>query len=200
MTDAARSAATRYRIDDLVLDTGSRRVMRDGHEIELPKLSFDLFSALAAAAPAHAIDAALKFRPDIILMDIVMPEKDGLSLACEMLNDDSLRHIPIIMVTALADELESRAVTRDGILYLSKPVAMKELLEKQGGLPGVPRPHRVKKVPEFVFLGQSGFHGGHLLRQHRPQPRLGLEMGGQQLHRLTQGLHRADLHQPIHVS
>lgn len=51
MTDVAQSVATRYRIADLVLDTGSRRVTRDGQEIELPKLSFDLFSALAAAAP-----------------------------------------------------------------------------------------------------------------------------------------------------
>ena len=51
MTDGAQTSAERYRIADLVLDLGSRRVMRAGREIALPKLSFDLLSALATAAP-----------------------------------------------------------------------------------------------------------------------------------------------------
>ena len=61
MTDVARSAATRFRFADLVLDVGSRRVARDGQEIELPKLSFDLLSALVTAAPdALSIDQLIE--------------------------------------------------------------------------------------------------------------------------------------------
>ena len=41
----------RYRIDDLVLEPGTRRVLRDGQPIDLPKLSFDLLLALVRAAP-----------------------------------------------------------------------------------------------------------------------------------------------------
>ena len=45
------SPPTRLRLDDLTLDTGQRRVQRGSEEIELPKLSFDLLTALAEAAP-----------------------------------------------------------------------------------------------------------------------------------------------------
>ncbi len=134
---ACREACKRRREFTLKLGAmidGDRRILLVDDDVpllEMLKTNLEAtgrYTVHAESDPTKAIDAALDFRPDIILMDIVMPEKDGLSLACEMLNDDSLRHIPIIMVTALADELESRAVTRDGILYLSKPVAMKELL------------------------------------------------------------------------
>ena len=46
-----RSDPVRYRIDDLVVEPGTRRVLRDGETVDLPKLSFDLLLALARAAP-----------------------------------------------------------------------------------------------------------------------------------------------------
>ena len=47
----AGSENTSYRIDDLILEPGTRRVLRAGEPILLPKLSFDLLLALSRAAP-----------------------------------------------------------------------------------------------------------------------------------------------------
>lgn len=78
--------------------------------------------------PTKAVEAALEFNPDIILIDIMMPEKHGFDLLQELRSNESLRSTPAIMVTALADQLDAGGVAKDGVLYLSKPVSMKKLV------------------------------------------------------------------------
>ncbi len=78
--------------------------------------------------PTKALEAALEFEPDIILVDVMMPEKHGLDLLQELRSHESLRETPAIMVTALADQLDAGGVAKDGVLYLSKPVSMKKLI------------------------------------------------------------------------
>ena len=66
--------------------------------------------------------------PDLILMDLMMPQKSGISLLSELKNDDQLKNIPVIMVTGVSGEtgidLESffqRASNSDGQLSIPKP-------------------------------------------------------------------------------
>ncbi|MBF0203183.1 MAG: response regulator [Desulfamplus sp.] len=72
----------------------------------------------------NAIDVANKVMPDIILMDIMMPQMDGYK-ACKMLKaDPKTSDIPIIFITAMSDvEDESRGFEVGGVDYITKPVS-----------------------------------------------------------------------------
>jgi len=63
-----------------------------------------------------------KHPPDLVLLDILMPEMDGYEVLNHMKDDNSLRHIPVIMISAL-DEMESvvRCIEKGADDYLTKP-------------------------------------------------------------------------------
>ncbi len=75
-----------------------------------------------------AIKVANDFKPDIILMDLQMPELDGFEAIKIIKFDDNLKHIPIIAVTAsiLLDDVQNVKHITDG--YLKKPVSKNELI------------------------------------------------------------------------
>ncbi|MEM7011884.1 MAG: response regulator [Verrucomicrobiota bacterium] len=111
----------------------ARVLMVDDEEsfLRLAKMNLERtrrYEVGAVSDPESALDMARDFDPDIILMDVVMPGKDGLDLVQELKSDESLREIPVIMLTALASGLDHGAVAKDGVLFLSKPVEMKELV------------------------------------------------------------------------
>lgn len=58
------------------------------------------YRVLAADNGNQAVTAAREHRPNIILMDFSMPEKDGLSATRELKSDPSTSHIPVILLTA----------------------------------------------------------------------------------------------------
>ena len=73
-------------------------------------------------------------KPDIILLDITMPEKSGVRFYRDVRDDPDLKDIPVIMVTGVMKEFEKFISSRrqvpppDG--YISKPVDTKALLDK----------------------------------------------------------------------
>jgi len=74
-----------------------------------------------------ALATAREFRPDVVLLDVDMPGKDGGAVAHELAADDLLRDTPVVFVTSLISAGE--AGLRNGARYLSKPVDPKRLLE-----------------------------------------------------------------------
>jgi len=53
----------------------------------------------SSISPNYAISKIIKFNPDVIVLDYVMPEKSGLELAKEISENSEINHIPIIMVS-----------------------------------------------------------------------------------------------------
>src|ERR1700730_16294104 len=80
--------------------------------------------------PASAHQSALNFRPDIILLDIVMPETDGGEVAARIERDPKLQGTPIIFLTALVTKSEAKnGLEIQGHSFLAKPISIPELVE-----------------------------------------------------------------------
>ena len=67
---------------------------------------------------------------DLILLDIMMPGKDGTEVATELKNDSKTKDIPIIFLTAKTDELTKKFASTIGKDYISKPFDLDELDKK----------------------------------------------------------------------
>jgi two-component system, OmpR family, response regulator len=92
---------------------------------------------------ANVVDVARVFRPDLILLDVVMPGMDGGEVAARLQEDPQLHNTPIIFVTALVtnEETEGHEVEEGGHPFLAKPVDIDELkksIEEHLTLSGVP--------------------------------------------------------------
>ena len=86
----------------------------------------------------RAIDIARETMPDLIIMDIQLPEVSGLDLTAWIKDDPRLAHIPVLAVTAFAMRADEQRVREAGCdAYLSKPIqissfirAVNDLVEK----------------------------------------------------------------------
>jgi CheY-like chemotaxis protein len=79
----------------------------------------------------QAIAAARKFWPDIVILDVVMPELDGGEVHTQFLADPVLKHLPIIFLTAIVrkKEVDEHAGMIGGSFYLAKPVSADDLVK-----------------------------------------------------------------------
>ena len=96
------------------------------------------YFVLEAADGDEAVNVARVRKPDLILMDIMMPGKDGYSACHSIKSDPSTKSIPVVMVTGIDHHLNvklSAEVGADG--YVTKPFSLEDLLEVIGRfLPG----------------------------------------------------------------
>ena len=78
----------------------------------------------------EAVDLARKHRPDLILMDIQLPEVSGLEVTQWLKDDDELRAIPVIAITAFAMKGDEDKIRQGGCeAYLSKPISVAKFFE-----------------------------------------------------------------------
>jgi len=78
---------------------------------------------------ASAVETARSFKPDLILLDLVMPQLDGAEVAAQVESDWALHGVPIVFVTGLVTRDEARNGQRiDGHRVVSKPVSSFDLL------------------------------------------------------------------------
>ena len=77
-----------------------------------------------------AHQTAQSVQPDLILLDIAMPETDGGEVAAQIQSDPALHRIPIVFLTALVTKAEGRSGLRiQGHPFLAKPISLPELIE-----------------------------------------------------------------------
>ncbi len=81
-----------------------------------------------------ALATARSFSPDLVLLDVDMPGKDGGAVAAELGEDPFLRRVPVVFVTSLASKTDQRPAGPRGPYFLSKPPSPQLLLETVGEL------------------------------------------------------------------
>lgn len=90
------------------------------------------YNVMEAQNGREAIDMAYSYRPDIIFMDMMMPEVNGLSACYAIKANESTREIPVVMLTGIGYELNKKLsediMGADG--YITKPFTRESLLQE----------------------------------------------------------------------
>ena len=87
------------------------------------------FSVAVAQDGAEGLRKAAVFKPDVILLDIAMPQVDGWEMCRRLRDNPDTRNIPIVIMTAwLTDDLNKRAELEGAVKVLLKPCDDQELL------------------------------------------------------------------------
>ena len=82
----------------------------------------------------EAVGLARQHRPDLILMDIQLPEVSGIEVTKWLKEDDELRAIPVIAVTAFAMKGDEQKIREGGCeAYISKPISVVSFLQTIDG-------------------------------------------------------------------
>ncbi len=77
-----------------------------------------------------AYDMVVEHQPDLIIMDIQLPEISGLDITKRLKADDDLKHIPVIAVTAFAMKGDEQKIREGGCEdYVSKPISVSNFIE-----------------------------------------------------------------------
>jgi CheY-like chemotaxis protein len=79
--------------------------------------------------PSLALETALTFRPELVLMDVIMPGIDGGNLAASFRAEPILKQVPIVFLTAVVSSREAGETAKHigGFPFLSKPVSPQTL-------------------------------------------------------------------------
>lgn len=89
------------------------------------------YKTLQCSDGAKAGALALEHDPDLIIMDIQLPEVSGLDITRWLKDDERTRHIPVLAVTAFAMRTDEELVREAGCEgYLSKPIQIRSFLNK----------------------------------------------------------------------
>ncbi|MCL1996765.1 MAG: diguanylate cyclase [Defluviitaleaceae bacterium] len=100
----------------LVIDDNTTNIML------LHRILAEEYTVFAVKSGSEGIKIALKQLPDIILLDIVMPDMDGFEVLSALKNEDDTRHIPVIFISGLNDhESEEKGLLLGASDYITKP-------------------------------------------------------------------------------
>ena len=101
--------------------------------IELTRLVLERegFEVLGAVGGSQGLEIIKREKPDLVLLDLMMPDIDGWEVYRQMKADDQLAQIPVIVVTAKAQSIDKVLGLQVAKVddYITKPFGPKELLE-----------------------------------------------------------------------
>ena len=102
--------------DEDILALVRATIERSGHEV------------MAVADGAAALSAMAERRPDLAVLDIAMPELDGLEVLRRLRADDEMRDLPVILLTAQAQAADvERGFATGASAYVRKPFSPRDL-------------------------------------------------------------------------
>ena len=117
--------------DDGVRDVMAKILIVDDEEMTLEMLS--TFLELSGHQPLTAMDTQQGWsvlgyeQPQAILLDIQLPDKNGLEMCRELRQDERTVHLPIVMISAHAPPMIEQAMSAGADEYLAKPIKLKTL-------------------------------------------------------------------------
>lgn len=101
---------------------------------------------LEAANGRAGLELARTLEPDVVVLDIMLPNLDGLTVLLELASSEATRHIPVIMLTAKTQLEDRRKAWRAGCVeYLTKPFSPIELVELVGRAGGMSSEERSER-------------------------------------------------------
>jgi len=113
---------------------GKKILIVEDNELNM-KLFHDLlevhgYTTLQTKDGREALELAREHRPDLILMDIQLPEVSGLEVTKWLKDDQDLKAIPVVAVTAFAMKGDEERIREGGCeAYLSKPISVGKFIE-----------------------------------------------------------------------
>jgi two-component system phosphate regulon response regulator PhoB len=165
-----------------ILVVEDERAIREMVAFNLKRAGYSVMEAADAASARHTI---VDHRPDLVLLDWMLPDLSGLELARSLRRDDATRELPILMLTARAAEDDKVMGLESGADdYLTKPFSARELvariqalLRRAAGAEGEalavgslrldPASHRVSANGAEILLGPTEYR---LLKFFMSQP------------------------------
>ncbi|MCV0440167.1 MAG: response regulator [Hydrogenophaga sp.] len=89
------------------------------------------FEVVLARDGQEAIDAILRERPALVLLDVMMPVKTGFDVCCEVRANDALQDTRIVMLTAKGRDTDvAKGLALGANAYMTKPFSTRELVDK----------------------------------------------------------------------
>ena len=90
----------------------------------LSNILSDDYEIRAANNGERAIEAAISQSPDLILLDMIMPDIDGLTVCRRLKENEATKDIPIVFVTSMSDPAnEEKGLAAGAVDYISKPIS-----------------------------------------------------------------------------
>jgi two-component system cell cycle response regulator DivK len=88
------------------------------------------YATIQTKSGVEAVELARRHRPNLILMDIQLPEVSGLEVTQWLKDDEELKSIPVVAITAFAMKGDEEKIRQGGCeAYLSKPISVVKFLE-----------------------------------------------------------------------
>ena len=107
------------------------------HLVIVPILTKAGYGVISAKDGEHALQLMFKERPDLVILDVILPGIKGRDLCKKIKTYEVLKNIPVIFLTFKNSEDDIKAeLESGGIAHLTKPVNPFELLETIGGIIG----------------------------------------------------------------
>ncbi len=97
------------------------------------------FELIGAIGGREGLETVRRVRPDLVLLDLMMPDMDGWEIYQHMKADEELRHIPVIIVTAKAQSIDKVLGLHIAKVddYITKPFGPQELIESVSRVLGI---------------------------------------------------------------
>ena len=132
------------------------------------------YTAIGCGNGADALRLAVEIRPDLILLDIMMPDVDGYAICAQLKADSKTKDIPVIFLSALNSSFDKVKAFKCGAVdYVTKPVQNDELIA------------RVKTHLTISMLPRSLMSSNHDLEEKIKERTQNLEVENENLRRLN---------------
>ena len=107
----------------------------DTRNIVSSAVSLQRYTPIEAVDGEHALALCRETTPDLVILDVMMPKKDGIEVCQELRQEDEDSHLPILMLTARDDVKDKvRALDAGADDYLTKPFDLNELTARMNAL------------------------------------------------------------------